>query len=330
CDSTVLMPLVVPNDPSPAQAENVRVTDVAADSGLRIAWDQSPRATSYEVHRSVKPAFTPSATTLIATTTGSSCNSPRVPSWPSASDAGRCYVDAAAAPGTTYYYRVVATAGSVKADPSLLAYGTATTYDRQVRVRADRLYGPGYFGFARLLSADGTSWRYALDTLERPEGPLAEPYVLRVGVRSFTQGIGSATVNRNVNTVGPAPSTPFDPVVLFEKQAPLTTAAGAGITYRLPYENLGPAPASSATVIDALPAGVRFVSASDGGVFNATRREVRWALGDVAVGASDELVLEVRVARGTAPGTVLVNEAQFRAPLTVATPLGRAVTTTVT
>jgi len=99
---------------------------------------------------------------------------------------------------------------------------------------------------------------------------------------------------------------------------------------RLPYENLGPAPASSATVIDALPAGVQFVSASDGGVFNATRREVRWALGDVAVGASDELVLKVRVARGTAPGTVLVNEAQFRAPLTVATPLGRAVTTTVT
>ncbi len=330
CDSMVLMPLVDPDDPSPAQAQNVRVTDVAADSGLRIAWDQSPRATSYEVHRSVKPAFTPSATTLIATTTGSSCNSPTVPSWPSASDAGRCYADASAAPGTTYYYRVVATAGSVKADPSLLAYGTATTFDRQVRVRADRLYGPGYFGFARLLSADGTRWRYALDTLERPVGTPADPYVLRLLVRSFTQGIGSATAVHNVNTVGPAPPTPFDPVVLFEKQAPLTTAAGAEITYRLPYENLGPAPASSATVIDALPAGVHFVSASDGGVFNATRREVRWALGDVAVGASDELVLKVRVARGTAPGTVLVNEAQFRAPLTVATPLGRAVTTTVT
>jgi len=65
------------------------------------------------------------------------------------------------------------------------------------------------------------------------------------------------------------------------------------------------------------------------GVRSATVGE-GWALGDVAVGASDELVLKVRVARGTAPGTVLVNEAQFRAPLTVATPLGRAVTTTVT
>ncbi len=83
-------------------------------------------------------------------------------------------------------------------------------------------------------------------------------------------------------------------------------------------------------MIDTLPDEVQFVSASDGGEFDASSREVTWGLGDVPVGGQDELVLRVRIDAGTPTGTIVVNEAVFRAPLTVATPLGRAVTTTAT
>ena len=120
--------------------------------------------------------------------------------------------------------------------------------------------------------------------------------------------------------VPPPPSGPRDPVVTLTKSGPLTAAAGSQLTYSLSYENLGPAAASSARLVDTLPVGTAFVSATNGGNFNPTSRKVTWNLGNVAAGASGTRAMVVRVPTGTASGTLLLNQAEFLAPLTISTP----------
>jgi serine protease AprX len=189
CDSIVRMPVGGAGGGGPATPTGARVTDV--HNGLRVAWESSG-ASTYEIHRSTNPAFSPVTSTRIATTAGTACNSPNVPSWPGASDAGLCYTDSSAGVLTTYYYRVVGVSGSTKSKASLLAYGTRTQFDRQVKVKVDRLYGPQYWEYAALDSAAGTQWTLLWDTVELVTGQ--HPFA----ARSFTQGIGSARVTRPV------------------------------------------------------------------------------------------------------------------------------------
>jgi serine protease AprX len=184
CDSIVRMPVGSSGSGGPSVPSDVRVTDV--HSGLRVAWSSIPGATSYQVFRSTDPTFAPTSGNRIATTAGTACNSPNVPSWPSASRPGLCYTDNHAASLRTYYYRVVQVAGTARSKASLLAYGTRTQYDRQVRVRVDRLYGPQYWEYATLGNGSGASWSYTWDTLELLTGT----HVVSAG--SFAQGVGSA------------------------------------------------------------------------------------------------------------------------------------------
>jgi hypothetical protein len=187
CDSIVRMPVATngsSNSGKPGTPTNVRVTD--QHSGLLIAWDAVSGASSYEIHRSTNPEFAPTSKTRIATTTGQACDLPSVPTWPTASRSGLCYADGKVALLQTYYYRVVAKEGKVRSDASLLAYGDRTEYDRQVKVKVDRLYGPRYWEFAKLESAAGTKWTFAWDTTELITGPRS------LSARSFTQGVGSA------------------------------------------------------------------------------------------------------------------------------------------
>ncbi len=302
-------------------------------SSLRIAWDPADGATSYRIHRSTSPSFVPSAANRIATTAGTGCTSPNVPSWPSASDGGGlCYVDTGVAERVTYYYRVVGTGGGMAGEPSSLAYGAPTLYDRQVRVKADQIYGVGYWGPAGQ-NPTMTNWRYIWDTLGREDAPMAagggSPQSWRLFARSFTQGIGSAKVSLRIETEGEAPTEPRDPVVTLLKSGPAEAQAGETIRYTLQYENLGPETASAAVVTDTLPAQLRFVSASDGGTFDSTTGRITWQVGDVPVGASDTLVLRATVRARNDPGTVIVNRADFTAPLTVSPPTAVAETTVV-
>jgi serine protease AprX len=189
CDSLVRMPVGGAGASGPAIPTGVRVTDV--HSGLRVAWESSGTS-SYEIYRSTDPTFAPGTSTRIATTPGSACDSPNVPSWPSASDAGLCYTDTSAAVLATYYYRVAAVNGTAKSKASLLAYGTRTQYDRQVKLKVDRLYGPQYWEYATLGSAAGTAWTFLWDTVELVAGQ--HPF----SARSFTQGIGSTRATQPV------------------------------------------------------------------------------------------------------------------------------------
>src|SRR5262249_22048934 len=65
------------------------------------------------------------------------------------------------------------------------------------------------------------------------------------------------------------------------------------ITYALNYRNLGPVAAQNNQLVDTLPAGLTFVSASGGGSFNPITRQVTFTLGtlaanDGALGGADE------------------------------------------
>ncbi|HXF97073.1 MAG TPA: S8 family serine peptidase, partial [Gaiellaceae bacterium] len=192
CDSLVRMPVGGAGGGSgPGIPAQVRVTD--RHDALIVAWAPVAGATGYEIHRSTSPSFVPSEATLVATTAGTACQSPDVPSWPGASRPGLCYTDAGVGAGTTYYYRVVAVQGEARSAASLLAYGTPSAYDRQVKVKVDRLYGPQYWEYATLAGPAGTSWSYVWDTLELAPGEH------RVGARSVTQGIGSAKASFLVN-----------------------------------------------------------------------------------------------------------------------------------
>lgn len=113
------------------------------------------------------------------------------------------------------------------------------------------------------------------------------------------------------------PLPPQDPAVAFAMTAPATAASGTNVTYSMTYTNAGPAAASNAKITDVLPAGLTFVSASSGGTYSAATRTVTWNLGTVNVGYTGNVSLTARV---SGPGPVIVNTAEFKADLTVATP----------
>jgi hypothetical protein len=80
-------------------------------------------------------------------------------------------------------------------------------------------------------------------------------------------------------------------------------------------------------VTDTLPRGLRFLSASDGGTYDAETRTVTWDLGTVPVGDVDTLKLRARVGYAAEPGTQLINRADFDGIATVSPPTAVAVTT---
>ncbi len=80
------------------------------------------------------------------------------------------------------------------------------------------------------------------------------------------------------------------------KTGPATATAGSRITYTIRADHVGgPSAASGVEVRDVLPTTLSFVSATGGGVYDATERSVTWSLPSVAVGGSASLDLTVDV-----------------------------------
>ncbi|MDP1825371.1 MAG: Ig-like domain-containing protein [Archangium sp.] len=90
------------------------------------------------------------------------------------------------------------------------------------------------------------------------------------------------------------------PAVTVSKSAPATTSA-VNFTFTLSYANAGPGAAFSASLVDVLPAGTTFVSATGGGV-NAAGT-VTWPLGTLAAGASGSVTVTVTAPEGTYANT---------------------------
>lgn len=155
CDSLVRMPVGTTGSAgggAVAAPDNVRVTDLPMSApypaapdvpALRVAWDPRTTALGYEVYRSTDPV---DLGRRVYKGNGTACTSPEAPApepddaWPGHDRAGLCFTDKGVALRTTYYYRVVSLGSDGKKGvPSAVAYGTPTKYDRQVKVKVDRL-----------------------------------------------------------------------------------------------------------------------------------------------------------------------------------------------
>lgn len=119
---------------------------------------------------------------------------------------------------------------------------------------------------------------------------------------------------------------PADPAVVVTTEAPATAASGSEMTYTITYTNGGPSESTDAKLKDVLPAGLAFVSASDGGTYKSSTRQVKWSLGTVNVGFTGTRTLVVRVT--AAAGTVITNSATLTAPLTTSVSIPAVTTIT--
>ena len=92
--------------------------------------------------------------------------------------------------------------------------------------------------------------------------------------------------------------------------SPDPVVAGANLTYTLTVANSGPSDAVAVQVVDVLPVGVSFVSASSGqGACSEVGGTVTCSLGTVASGGIVVITIDVQVDADLADGATLVNDA---------------------
>jgi uncharacterized repeat protein (TIGR01451 family) len=72
-----------------------------------------------------------------------------------------------------------------------------------------------------------------------------------------------------------------------------SVVAASQITYTLTYTNSGDANASGVMIMDVLPADTKFVSASDGGIYDPVTNTVTWDIDAVGWGSSGSVTLVV-------------------------------------
>ncbi|MBI1748686.1 MAG: DUF11 domain-containing protein [Acidobacteria bacterium] len=129
--------------------------------------------------------------------------------------------------------------------------------------------------------------------------------------KSITNGIVIIIDNTDVNFANNQTFSPPSTIcpladVAIAKVCPADVVSGTDITYTLNYNNNGPSPAQAVSIVDTLPAGVTFVSASAGGTFDATTGKVTFAIGTLASGATGSATITVHV---TATSGTLTNSA---------------------
>jgi uncharacterized repeat protein (TIGR01451 family) len=125
------------------------------------------------------------------------------------------------------------------------------------------------------------------------------------------QIVNNATIS--TTTPGDSPTdntttsttTVLRPDIVVQKTAPLSAVTGSQFDYTLTYSNRGSATADGVTLLDTLPAGVTFVSATPPpGIINGDQRG--WVVGTLGTGQTGSITLRVQVA-ANAPGHVVNN-----------------------
>jgi uncharacterized repeat protein (TIGR01451 family) len=97
--------------------------------------------------------------------------------------------------------------------------------------------------------------------------------------------------------------------LLLRKTGPQQALLGYELDHRLEVVNLGQAPAVNVLLTDMLPAGLDFIAASDGGSYDAAKRQCEWSLGTLGPGQTRAVTISIRA---RAPGNQ-VNQAVVRA-----------------
>ena len=87
--------------------------------------------------------------------------------------------------------------------------------------------------------------------------------------------------------------------------------AGNDLTYTINWSITGNEPADKAMIVDKLPAGVVFKSASNSGMYDAATNTVTWNLGNKVPGDSGSYTVVVNVPSPQYNGTKLTNVVDF-------------------
>lgn len=111
--------------------------------------------------------------------------------------------------------------------------------------------------------------------------------------------------------------------------APDPVDAGSNLTYTVNWAVTGNEPADDATIVDTLPAGVVFVSASDSGVYDSVTRTVTWKLGEVMTPQNGSLTVVVTVPAPQYNGATLTNVVDFSDKTPGSTPAQTTLVTTI-
>lgn len=98
---------------------------------------------------------------------------------------------------------------------------------------------------------------------------------------------------------------------LKKSDSPDPVKAGQNIVYTLSYANNGNATATNAVLVDTLPLGVDFVSATSGGIYREDIRTVSWNLGNLRPGQAGSVSLEVKTRADLNHGVVIENNASL-------------------
>jgi len=108
----------------------------------------------------------------------------------------------------------------------------------------------------------------------------------------------------------PQEEVAYNPLNL-SKDDGVTTCVNLGdnITYTICFDNIANAyEVHNVTLVDTLPDEESFVSASDGGIYDAVNHTVIWYIGTLPARASQKCVtLNVTVKPGASPGTTIIN-----------------------
>jgi len=121
--------------------------------------------------------------------------------------------------------------------------------------------------------------------VESPEdGPEDGPIYIHIPGGGFNPILTDLAIDKSDN------SDPVDP--------------GTNLIYSLQITNNGPSNSTGVVVLDVLPSGVSFVSATDGGTYDPGSHTVSWAIGTLAKDASTSVNTTVNVNESTPPGII--------------------------
>lgn len=193
-------------------------------------------------------------------------------------------------PDETYVASISGITGGGSYDGNFInwSFGTMNPGD-SVTVEYDaNLKGPGAFP-AGTTAVDNTAVVTSDETGDSTDDETVD--VTAVVILALDKSSSVSQVTRTVENTGSIQSDQT------AEQSSNTTSdsvvAASQLTYTLTYTNSGDANASGVVIMDVLPANTKFVSASDGGTYDAGTNTVTWNIGVVGWGATGSVTLVV-------------------------------------
>ncbi|MBX7105285.1 MAG: DUF11 domain-containing protein, partial [Gemmataceae bacterium] len=118
----------------------------------------------------------------------------------------------------------------------------------------------------------------------------------------------SATGEGGLEAAASVRAMVLQPQLLVKRNGPAKVTYKSEVTEEYELANPGNAPAANVTMTEVLPAGLEFIGASDGAVYDPVGRSVTWRLGSHAPGAVRRVVLKAKAtAVGEQPTRVVAN-----------------------